>query len=218
MKRFHFTSAQLDELKKLYPRVQNKDLAKKYGCTIRKINEAGPALGVKKDRAFISEVARKNLEDNPNHPIRKFFKQKGCIPMNKGLRQVDYMTPEKIALTRATQFKKGILPWNTVSVGSERTREGYVEVKIKEPNEWKAKHRIVWETIHGPIPAGMNVQFRDHNTLNIDPENLYIVSRKDQMMENSFLNNYSPEIQALIWVKGALTRQINKQTKILQQR
>lgn len=34
-------------------------------------------------------------------------------------------------------------------------------------------HRVVWEENFGPIPAGYKVYFKDGNSLNCKPENLY---------------------------------------------
>ena len=63
-------------------------------------------------------------------------------------------------------------------VGTERTNtDGYVEIKIADPNKWKGKHRIIWEETHGPIPKGHVVIFADGNRRNFDPDNLLLVSR-----------------------------------------
>lgn len=78
-----------------------------------------------------------------------------------------------------TQFKKGNKPHNYVPVGSERVNaDGYVDIKIAEPNRWRGKHLIVWEQHNGrPVPKGHAVIFGDRNRRNFDPDNLVLVSR-----------------------------------------
>ena len=68
--------------------------------------------------------------------------QKGQVPMNKGKK----MPPEVYEKAKATMFKSGNIPHNHRAVGSERVNvDGYVEVKIAEPNKWKLKQRLVYE-------------------------------------------------------------------------
>lgn len=77
-----------------------------------------------------------------------------------------------------TRFKPGATPPNHRPVGSERVNvDGYIEIKTAEPNVWRQKHRVEWEKVHGPIPAGHLLWFRDNNRLNCDPSNLMLVTR-----------------------------------------
>ena len=96
--------------------------------------------------------------------------KKGSIPHNKGKKGVGGWEP--------TQFKKGNTPVNFRPVGSERVNvDGYIEVKVKDPNVWDLKHRIAWEQVHGEIPKGHAVIFGDGNKFNLDINNLILVSR-----------------------------------------
>lgn len=103
--------------------------------------------------------------------------KKGSIPFNKGKKGVGGWEP--------TQFKKGNIPANHRKVGSERIdRDGYVLVKVAEPNKWKLKHRVVWEEANGPIPEGYHVIFSDGNKENLSIDNLILVSRKQLLTLN----------------------------------
>lgn len=96
--------------------------------------------------------------------------KKGNIPKNKGTK----------GLTGAnkTSFKKGMRAYNHKPVGSERiSRDGYIEVKVAEPNTWRSKHRMVWEEVNGPVPKGYALLFGDGNKKNVNIENLLLVSR-----------------------------------------
>lgn len=85
--------------------------------------------------------------------------------------------------TEATRFKKGHIPKNHRSVGSERVNvDGYIEIKVAEPNKWRSKHIVVWETVNGRIPKGYAVIFADSNKLNMSIDNLLLVTRR-QLLE-----------------------------------
>ena len=210
-KLYYFTPVQLEEIKTLYPVTKAKDLAKQYDCSTRKIYNLAQEFGLKKDKEWIRENARKNFE-RPDHPAKSFHFPKGHVPENKGKKQTDYMSPESIERTKGTQFKKGQLGWNHKEVGYERINaDGYIEVKVSEPRTFKLKQRHVWEMNFGTIPKGHNIQFKDKNSLNCEPENLYMISRRDQLKtENSMYARYPKELQLAIQAKGALNRQINK--------
>jgi hypothetical protein len=106
--------------------------------------------------------------------------KKGSVPINKGKKGMP-SHPNMIA----TQFKKGVKPRNWLPVGSERINtDGYVDIKIAEPNKWKGKHKIIWEEHHGAIPEGHVVIFGDRNRHNFDIDNLILVSKKQLLIMN----------------------------------
>jgi len=85
-----------------------------------------------------------------------------------------------------TQFKKGVTPTNHRPVGSERidNKDGYISIKVAEPNQWALKHRVVWESVNGPVPKDMTLWFRDNDRLNCDPDNLMLVTRAQNAVVN----------------------------------
>lgn len=108
-----------------------------------------------------------------NSGLTGYF-EKGCTPHNKGKHTGSY--PGMIA----TQFKAGHTPLNHRPVGSERVnRDGYLERKVAEPNVWRAVHVLTWEEMHGPVPAGHVVIFKNGDRTNPDVSNLLIVSRAE---------------------------------------
>jgi hypothetical protein len=115
---------------------------------------------------------------------------KGHVPQNKGLKGVWYPG------TEISWFKKGSKPVNHKPVGSERINaDGYVEVKTAEPNKWRLKHRSVYEQHFGAIPAGFNVIFADKNPLNLDINNLILITKQQHLMLNrKKLRQNSPEL------------------------
>jgi len=111
----------------------------------------------------------------------------GHVPFNKGKKGISYEGME------ATQFKKGHKPWNCRPVGSERvtTKDGYLEVKVADPNKWRGKHILIWEAANGPVPKGHVVIFGDGNKRNFDINNLLLVSRAQlvRLNQNKLIQN-----------------------------
>lgn len=82
----------------------------------------------------------------------------------------------------ATSFKKGNRPANYVPVGTEITDgDGYLRVKVADPNEWEFIHRRTWEKHHGPIPPGMVIRFLDGDKQNVDPGNLVMITKAEHV-------------------------------------
>jgi hypothetical protein len=109
---------------------------------------------------------------------------KGNIPKNKGRKGYCAHGSEK------GWFGPGHPGYrlNVRPIGSERVNvDGYVEVKISDiktkiakerQKNWKAKHVVVWEKEHGPVPKGYIVIFLDRNKSKIVLKNLMMISRK----------------------------------------
>lgn len=193
-----------------YPIRPTSFISESLGRSVTGIYGRVAMLGVRKSPEYLREQNRMSykrlVESGKAHRFAP-----GHTPKNKG----EKMSKEAYEKLRHTFFKKGHVPANHKPVGYERiNRDGYVEVKVAEPNKFRAKHRIVWEECFGPIPAGHNVQFRDGNRRNLNPENLYLISRSEQLgKENSMYARYPEELQRAIHAKGALQRQINKLKK-----
>lgn len=192
-----------EKLIALYPNHTNQEIASLLDSTESAVGGRAFKLKLRKSPEFMLE-----------HSSKGFF-PKGHQPANKGRKQTEYMSIAQIEKTKKTRFKKGHIPKNHKPVGYERiTRDGYIEVKTAEPNVFELKHRLVWTEHKGEIPPGYNIQFRDGNKRNVCIENLYMISRSQQLKtENSMYARYPEDVQYLIKLKGALNRQINKATK-----
>lgn len=107
---------------------------------------------------------------------RSYQFQKGNIPFNKGKKGVNGRSN--------TTFAKGNRPSNALPLGSERSNDGIIEVKIAEPKGWQSKHSLIWQAANGPIPQGHVVIFADSDRRNFDPSNLLLVSRAELAVMN----------------------------------
>ena len=84
---------------------------------------------------------------------------------------------------KAHKYKAGNRPVNWMPIGSERISHGYVYVKVAEgQQQWRAKHRLLWEEAYGPIPKGHIVTFLDGNNRNFSLNNLIVISRTEQIV------------------------------------
>lgn len=200
-----WTKEEDEKLRELYPDKYASELVEVFGRSVSAIHGRANLLGIKSTPEKIMRTGREAAmtEGSRLHQFKK-----GSIPMNKGQK----MSAEVYARCSATMFKKGNTPKNHRPVGSERvTRDGYVEVKVAEPNKWKLKHRLIWEEANGKIPKGYNIQFRNGDSLDLRIENLYIIDRKSQMRdENSLVARYPKELADVIRLKGAVNRKLRK--------
>lgn len=139
--------------------------------------------------------------------------QKGSVPFNKGKKQKDYMSKEAINKTKNTRFKKGNIPHNHRPLGSERTTiEGYIEVKVAEPNKWKKKAVVIYEEKYGKIPKGHKVIYLDGNRQNLDVSNLKVISNAEELIMNS--NNLRYSNKELTESGCLVAKIINKRRKL----
>lgn len=164
-----------------------------------------------KIRIEIKALGLQYIVDNKAKESR--FKP-GFIPANKGKKIEDYMSPETIRKFKANQYKKNHIPHNALADGTEvkrKDKSGRIYTLIKVPGKRKLqlKHRVVWEQCKGKIPKAHNIIFIDGDTDNFNIDNLKCISNKDLLRMNS-LHNLPQEMQEILQLKGAITRQINK--------
>ncbi|TDO68766.1 HNH endonuclease [Flavobacterium chryseum] len=146
--------------------------------------------------------------------------KKGHIPENKGLKQIDYMTPEAIENSKKTWFQKGHLPHNTAEKDGEirirysHKKRGYPPYKWIRISlgKWQMLHVFNWEKVNGKVPEGHIIIFKDKNTLNTEIRNLEMITFVENMQRNS-IQNYPEDLKEIMLLKGQIKRQINKHLK-----
>lgn len=203
-----WTQEEIDILTRMYPEHFATEIQKVLGRCLSAIYCKAKQLGLESTPDKIRRSGMMSC-NHPNNVAARFAK--GHIPDNKGKK----MSSEQYAKCQPTMFKKGQACWNHKEVGSERVNvDGYLEVKVAEPNKWQLKHRVIWEEANGAIPRGHNVQFKNGNKQDLRIENLYLISKAEQMAkENSYYAKYPKELQEVIRLKGVVNRIIHKQQK-----
>lgn len=137
---------------------------------------------------------------------------KGQTPHNKGKK----MPKEVYEKVKHTMFAKGNVPPNHRPVGSERiSKDGYIEVKVAEPNKWRLKQRVVYEEAKGKIPEGCTIIFLDGNKRNFDIDNLRCITRSELLYLNCNGLNNSNEITETGILMARLDRAKNKKKQEL---
>lgn len=201
----HWTQIEIEILKERYPHCQTKELAKEFGVSDRKIYNMAYKLKLSKSEEYLNSDQSGRLTGKDTRGLGTRFKS-GHRSWNKGLKGICIGGKE-------TQFKKGNKPHNTKADGqiSIRNDEGrkykYIRLSL---GVWKPLHVYNWEKANGSVPDNMIVVFKNKDTMSCDLSNLEIIDRKENMMRNTY-HRYPEELSRLIQIKGALTRQINKQ-------
>ena len=174
-----------DYLRTNYLLVPSKTMASNLGRSDTFVRTRMRQLGL----LIPQEVIEQRKRDSQIKP--------GHIPPNKGKKQSDYMSPGQIAKTTGTRFKKGIRPHNTAEADGEirirtdhKNRNGrqYKWLRISLGN-WVQLHRHNWEKTHGPIPKGMCLWAKDGDSLNCDPDNWELITRRENVLRNSGSRN-----------------------------
>ena len=141
------------------------------------------------NKQFNTNITAKEIKNyRKNHKLNSGLSgqfKKGHVAHNKGKKQIEYMSQESIERTKETRFKKGNKPKNYRPIGSERiTKDGYIEVKVSDPNKWETKNKIIYKQYFGDIPKGHKVIYADGNKLNNDINNLILVSDNEELIMN----------------------------------
>lgn len=138
--------------------------------------------------------------------------ERGHIPANKGMKGVWNKGCEK------GWFKKGHVPHNHVPVNTEvMSTDGYLKIKIAEPNVWGFKHIMEWEKHNGKVPEGCFISFKDGDHRNCKIENLMCITK----VEHAILNFQEMRFSSPELTESALTiaklkhriREIQKEQK-----
>ena len=193
---------ELDMLRQHYPDKRGDWVARAVRRDLQSVYAMAKKLGLKKSEAFLASPDACRLRRGDNPGVAHRF-PKGHVPANKGVKGQPSCSP-------ATTFKKGNRPYNWVPVGSTSdSQDGYLTVKLREPNVWGFLHELVWASVHGwPRPPGTVIAFRDGNRQNCDPDNLFAMTRADNMARNTVQNLPEP-IKQLIRARASLVRKIN---------
>jgi len=191
-------------LTELYKTMSAGDIGRRMGRTRARIKGRAHVLGLKKP------------EDVTNSG--RFLP--GQTSWNKG-KQFD-----SGGRSHETRFKPGhrggIALERYLPVGSERVHKGgYIQVKVNEDpvfyKRWRFVHVLTWEAVHGPVPKGHVVSFKNRDPADCRRvENLELLHRRELMLRNT-VHNYPEELRQVIRLKGAISKRIATRTRKEQQ-
>jgi len=126
------------------------------------------------------------------------------------------MSREVYAKVAPTMYKPGNKPPNTredhaTSIRIDKTGRPYSYTKVKD-SMWVLTHRILWESIHGEVPKGHVVRFKDGNTMNLHITNLECIPKTENAIRNS-IQRFPGELQKVIRLKSKLNKTIKNHGK-----
>lgn len=202
-----FTKAEDRFIKKHYLQFPIKALAEKMNRSFTGITGRLKAMNLQIPGEIIQQ--RKN--------IGRF--KPGATPINKGKKQIEFMSAETIERTKKTRFKKGQLPHNTKKDGEivirhnhlDRNEKPYKWIRVKL-GHWMMLQRYVWEQKHGKLPKGAIVRFKDGNTMNCSIRNLTLITQAKNMELNSIVR-YPTEIRTSMHLLSKLNKKIDHAKK-----
>ncbi len=207
-----WTKRELAILRRMYPDAYGKDIARQLGRSRTSVYGKAGQLGLTKSAAF---YARQHIDEGTRLQragcAHRF--PKGHVPANKGLRRPGWHRGRM----RETQFKKGQWPINKdpgfYVIGALRVNaDGYIDMRISfDPGArgWRGLHLILWEDVHGAIPPGHCLIFRNGDKLDVELDNLELITRAENMRRNSIHNLPAP-LKSAIQVLGQLRRRVNE--------
>ncbi len=190
-----WSDEEVEELKRVAPGKSRKEIAAHFNLPINIVTAALKNRGITNGR-------------------NTHF-QKGSIPFYKGKKIPIEIISDAM---KATWFKKGSVPHNTLKDGDVITKNPckgnpipYKWIRLSV-NNWQELHRYNYEKFIGPIPEGMMVSFKDRDTLNCEPSNLFLET-KQQHMERNTIARFSPELRSTIMLVAKVKRTIKSYAK-----
>jgi hypothetical protein len=210
-----WTDGDLALMRELYPHWPTKVLAQRLRRSTATIYHRARLLGVRKSAEYLTSPQACRLRRGDKVGVEHRFK-KGHVPANKGLRRPGWWAGRM----RETQFKKGQFPINKdpgfYVLGALRVNaDGYIDMRVsfeQGARGWRALHRILWEDQHGSVPKGYALCFKDRDKLNVELDNLELVSRAELCRRNT-IHNLPPELKGAIHALGQLKRRIQERMR-----
>lgn len=214
MKRTPWTSDELATVRQLYADTPTAAIAAQLGRHVNLVYRAAARQGLRKSADYMKGPHACRLRRGDHVGAAYRFKP-GQVPVNKGVKHPRGWAPGRMS---ASQFRKGQKPHTWNPIGHERiTDEGYLQRKITDTGETRHDyvnvHWLVWQAVHGPVPKGHALIFKNGNRSDIRLDNLELLTRAELMRRNSYHNRYPKEIGLLIQARGVLHRVINRRSR-----
>lgn len=82
----------------------------------------------------------------------------------------------------------------------KQTKNGYYQVSVLGKTiKW---HRLLYQNLKGPIPEGMQVDHKDNNPLNNDPDNLQLLNNQQNNCKKRKINSNTSGYPGVYWSKN----------------
>lgn len=213
-----FTAQEEQLLRERFADTCTAELAAQMERPYTSVASKARQLGLRKSAAFLASAQSGRLDGIKGMHTR--FKR-GNKPWNTGKPGSCGRHPN----SAAHHFKGGSLngfaaahymPVGALRIGTDGTLQRKVTDLPVPPNErWIPVHRLVWEAVHGPVPAGHIVVFKHgRRTTELDEiteDAVELITRAENMRRNSIHTRLPAELARVAQLRGALKRAINTQ-------
>ncbi|WP_068635053.1 HNH endonuclease signature motif containing protein [Thauera butanivorans] len=181
-----WSAADDDALRRLYTELSASAVARHLGRTRSAVRNRITALGLRKSTNSGQFRA-------------------GHTTWNKGMQGLDIGG-------KATRFKKGNRPHTWHPIGHTRvTKDGYLQRKTADTGvtrrDYVHIHHLVWRMHGGTVPPGHALVFRDGDRLNLDINNLELITRAELMRRNT-VHRLPPDLKQVADLKRQLSRKL----------
>jgi len=218
-----WSQKELATMRRLWPSYPDRLIMYLLGRSQSCVHNQAKRMGLKRTPEYLAaQKARATLRMQTDRVMREHIFQPGLVPWNAGRK--GYKPGGRAA---ETQFKPGCKPQTTQPIGAHRIVSNkqsgpQLERKMTDtpgPNHhrWVPVARLVWEAAHGPVSPGCIVVFKTPSLRTVVLEQITLdkldcITRAEHAKRNH-PRNKCPELGALIQLKGAITRQVNRITK-----
>ena len=198
-----------------YSHLPTSRIAEELGRTERSVYSQAIIMKLKKSKQFLQSIYSGRLQPGNNILGSNTQFRRGHNTWNKGKKMPKDYCDDKPKM-KATQFKKGQQPHNTLYDGvivmrKEKTGRLIKLIRIAKA-KWQYLSVYTWEQHYGPVPEGMIVAFKDRNSMNCVIENLELIDRAENMRRNT-IHRYPEELKKTIRTLGKLKRKIKSHEK-----
>lgn len=207
-----WTPEEVNVLRELYPNVTAVDVADRLGRTVEQVYTKAHLLGLKKSEDFFADPRSGRLVPGSEKVAksRSTRFKKGLVPWNKGVKGLSLGGSE-------TRFKPGNRSGRAVEVyqpiGTEIVRGGYLARKVNDDAPFYKR----WRAVHILNWEAVNGPLPQGHALVFrdgDRQNVSVENlelvTRSELMRRNSFHQYGPEIAEVIRLRGAVTRQINK--------
>ena len=152
-----------------------------------------------------------------NEMIELFYKKFGISLSYEQLKYIKRKYNLKSNIN--TKFTKNSITYNKKYIGYEfKDKNGYIWIKIKEPNTFVQKQRYVYEKYNGKIPKNKSIIFLNGNKEDCSIDNLMLVDDCDKLVaKNLKLFSYDKEVTKTGITLAKLINKIYKIKKEVQE-
>lgn len=173
----YWTEEDRAELVRTYSDTPTDDIAKKLGRSRISVYSLAKKMGLRKSDEYLkSPVALALFNSVENNKANRF--KIGNVPWNKNLKGTELSQG-----FRNTQYKAGNKPSSWKPIGTTRSFNGYIKIKVADTGvtsvDWSYHHVELWKQHHGELPQKHVVIFFDSDKTNFDISNLVCLHRAE---------------------------------------